>query len=54
MDDKKKDGRRQRMQQKRCKWVNGDGLPGGKAVHVGVRREMGHSVQQANGKRVVY
>ena len=45
---KKKDDRRQRMQQKRGKRVSGEGLPGGKTVKVDDRRERGHtsSVQQ--------
>ncbi|KAI0234367.1 hypothetical protein LSAT2_015343 [Lamellibrachia satsuma] len=45
---KKKDDRRQRMQQKRSKRVSGEGLPGGKTVKVDDRRERGHtsSVQQ--------
>ena len=45
---KKKDDRRQRMQQKRGKRVSGEGLPGGKTVKVDDMRERGHtsSVQQ--------
>ncbi|KAI0239012.1 hypothetical protein LSAT2_010238 [Lamellibrachia satsuma] len=45
---KKKDDRRQRMQQKRGKRVSGEGLPGGKTVKVDDRRERGRtsSVQQ--------
>ena len=45
---KKKDDRRQRMQQKRGKQVSGEGLPGGKTVKVDDMRERGHtsSVQQ--------
>ena len=41
MDQKKKDGRRQSMQQKRGKRVSGEGLPGGKTVKVDDRRERG-------------
>ena len=44
MDQKKNDGRRQSMQQKRGKRVSGEGLPGGKTVEVDDRRERGHSV----------
>ena len=40
---KKKDDRRQRMQQKRGKRVSGEGLPGGKTVKVDDRRERGHT-----------
>ena len=45
---KKKDDRRQRMQQKRGKRVSGEGLPSGKTVKVDDMRERGHtsSVQQ--------
>ena len=45
---KKKDDRRQRMQQKRGKRVSGEGLPGGKTVKVDDMREREHtsSVQQ--------
>ena len=45
---KKKDDRRQRMQQKIGKRVSGEGLPGGKTVKVDDMRERGHtsSVQQ--------
>ena len=48
VDQKKKDGRRQSMQQKRGKRVSGEGLPCGKTVKVDHRRERGHtsSVQQ--------
>ena len=48
VDQKKKDDRRQSMQQKRGKRVSGEGLPGGKTVKVDDRRERGHtsSVQQ--------
>ena len=46
MDQKKKDDRRQSMQQKRGKRVSGEGLPGGKTVKVDDRRERGHSVRQ--------
>ena len=46
MDQKKKDDRRQNMQQKRGKRVCGEGLPGGKTVKVDDRRERGHSVRQ--------
>ena len=42
--DQKKNGRRQSMQQKRGKRVNGEGLPGGKAVGVEDRREAGGGV----------
>ena len=34
------------MQQKRGKWVSGEGLPGGKTVKVDDKREKGHSVRQ--------
>ena len=40
---KKKDDRRQRMQQKRGKRVSGEGLPGGKTVKVDDMRERGHT-----------
>ena len=43
---KKKDDKRQSMQQKRGKRVSGEGLPGGKIVKVDDRRERGHSVRQ--------
>ena len=48
VDQKKKDDRRQSMQQKRGKRVSGEGLPGGKTVKVDDRRERVHtsSVQQ--------
>ena len=48
VDQKKKDDRRQSMQQKRGKRVSGEGLPGGKMVKVDDRRERVHtsSVQQ--------
>ncbi|KAI0207896.1 Mechanosensory protein 2 [Lamellibrachia satsuma] len=46
VDQKKKDERRQSMQQKRGKRVSGEGLPGGKTVKVDDRRERGHSVRQ--------
>ena len=38
VDQKKKDDRRQSMQQKRGKQVSGEGLPGGKTVKVDDRR----------------
>ena len=41
VDQKKKDGRRQSMQQRRGKRVSGEGLPGGKTVEVDDRREGG-------------
>ena len=44
VDQKKKDDRRQSMQQKRGKRVSGEGLPGGKTVKVDDRRERGQSV----------
>ena len=46
VDQKKKDDRRQSMQQKKGKRVSGEGLPGGKTVKVDDRRERGHSVRQ--------
>ena len=48
VDQKKKDDKRQSMQQMRGKRGSGDGLPGGKTVKVDDRRERGHtsSVQQ--------
>ena len=46
MDQKKKDDRRQSMQQKIGKRVSGEGLPGGKTVKIDDRRERGHSVRQ--------
>ena len=46
VDQKKKDDRRQSMQQKRGKRVSGEGLPGGKTVGVNDRRDRGHSMQQ--------
>ena len=39
VEQKKKDGRRQSMQQKRGKRVSGDGLPGGTTVEVENRGE---------------
>ena len=46
VDQKKKDDRRQSMQQKKGKRVSGEGLPGGKIVQVDDRRERGHNVRQ--------
>ena len=46
VDQKKKDDRRQSMQQKRGKWVSGEGLPSGKTVKVEDRRERGYSMRQ--------
>ena len=46
MDQKKKDDRRQSMQQKKGKQVSGEGVPGGKTVEADDRRERGHSVRQ--------
>ena len=45
-DKKKKDERRQSMQQKKGKRVSGEGLPGGKIVKVADRRERRDSVRQ--------
>ena len=45
VDQKKKDNRRQSMQQKKGKRVSGEGLPGGKTAKVNDRRERGHSVR---------
>ena len=45
VDQKKKYDRRQSMQQKKGKWVSGEGMPGGKTVKVDDRRERGHSVR---------
>ena len=39
VDQKKKDDRRQSMQQKSGKRVSGEGMPGGKTVEVDDRRE---------------
>ena len=44
MDQKKKDDRRQSMQQRKGKRVSGEGWPGGKIVKVDDRRDRGHSV----------
>ena len=41
MDQKKKDERKQCMQQKKGKRVSGEGLPGCKTVNVDDRRERG-------------
>ena len=41
------------MQQTKGKRMTGEGLLGGKTVEDDDRRERGHSVQQANGKRVM-
>ena len=46
MDQKKKNYRRQSTQQKKGKWVSGEGLLGDKTVKVDDRRERGHSVHQ--------
>ena len=46
MDQKKKDDRRQSMQQKKGKRVSGEGLSGGKTVQVNDRRERERSVRQ--------
>ena len=43
---KKKDDRRQSMQQKKGKRVSGEVVPDGKTVKVDDRRERGHSVRQ--------
>ena len=43
---KKRDERRQRMQQKKGKQVSGEGLPGGKTVKFDDRRKRGHRVRQ--------
>ena len=43
---KKKDDRTQSMQRKKGKLVSGEGVPGGKILKVGDRRERGHSERQ--------
>ena len=43
---KKKEDRKQSVQQKKGKRVSGEGVPGGKIVKVDDRREMGHTVRQ--------